>query len=156
MRGPMPANLEGVKKLLATAAATLLMGGLAAVPVTAAPGNGNAGGNAGGNGKGGSTVKEKGPALKLSVDMLKLSNVASFRCVAQVEDASAYEVVIESCQAFQGGMLVADGGGARTTSNSTATERWTGQLPSTADVTVCVYAHALLSNGAVLGHYICD
>src|SRR5688500_9443720 len=133
-----------MKRVLVAAAAALAVGtaGLAGGPAVAEPGKGK--------GTGPDPAKERGPALKLKSDMVRLDDVASFQCTATVEDATAREVVVETCQAFRGGVVVAESAGASASGNRASSVRWTGVLPGNGGVTVCISAHALLTTGTVL------
>ena len=140
-------------KLLATAAATLLVAGLASGPALAGEDNGNGKGRENPPGK--DPLKERGPALKLDYDFTRISNVGALQCSATVEDATAETVVIESCEAFRNGSYVGRASGSHQFGNRATTDVWTGNVQPNGTITVCVVAHARLDTGAVLGHYVC-
>lgn len=135
-----------MKRLLVIAAAALALGGMAATPAVADRGAG----------RGNDGVKERGPSLDLRADIIRLGDLATFECTATVEDAEAVDVVVEACQAFRNGAVVAEAAGDRRSGNTASSERWTGELSGSGDVVVCVSALARLTTGTVLGHYACE
>jgi len=135
-----------MRRLSVTAAATLVVAGLAVGPATAEPGRGQ--------GKG--LDKERVPTLVLEPQVSRVGVVMSFQCTATVEHATAVGVSVDLCQAFRDGLLVAESAPARSNTNTASSTRWTGVVPLGGRITVCRAAIAKLTTGEFLTQYVCN